>query len=75
MLGVLLIIIPACAGYAQLQSDNSIGGLAGAPFRMGFGSRGIGMGNALSAVTTGDLSSYYNPALTPLQTAPELMAS
>ena len=35
----------------------------GAFSRMGFGARGIGMGNAMSAVTTGNLVSYYNPAL------------
>jgi hypothetical protein len=39
----------------------------GAFSRMGFGARGIGMGNALSAVTTGNLVSYYNPALTVFQ--------
>jgi len=35
----------------------------GAFSRMGFGARGIGMGNAMSAVTEGNLVSYYNPAL------------
>jgi hypothetical protein len=30
---------------------------------MGFGARGMGMGNALTAITSGDLTSYYNPAL------------
>jgi hypothetical protein len=30
---------------------------------MGFGARGIGMGNALTAVTAGDIVGYYNPAL------------
>jgi len=39
----------------------------GAFSRMGFGARGIGMGNAMSAVTTGNLVSYYNPALPPFQ--------
>ena len=34
---------------------------------MGFGARGIGMGNAMSSVTTGNLVSYYNPALSPFQ--------
>ncbi len=32
---------------------------------MGFGARGIGMGNAMTAVSWGDLASYYNPALAP----------
>lgn len=40
-----------------------LGGTAGAFSRMGFGARGIGMGNAQTAVTTGDLVGYYNPAL------------
>lgn len=34
---------------------------------MGFGARGIGMGNAMSAITTGELNSYYNPALNSFQ--------
>lgn len=34
---------------------------------MGFGARGIGMGNAMSAVTEGNLVSYYNPALSAFQ--------
>jgi hypothetical protein len=32
---------------------------------MGFGARGIGMGNAMMAVPTGDVNSYYNPAILP----------
>jgi len=39
----------------------------GAFSRMGFGARGIGMGNAMSSVTEGNLVSYYNPALSPFQ--------
>ena len=39
----------------------------GAFSRMGFGARGIGMGNAMSAVITGELVSYYNPAVTVFQ--------
>lgn len=35
--------------------------------RMGFGARGIGMGNAMSAITDGNLVSYYNPAITVYQ--------
>jgi hypothetical protein len=30
---------------------------------MGFGARGMAMGNAMSAVTSGDILGYYNPAL------------
>ena len=35
--------------------------------RIGFGARGIGMGNAMSSVIEGELVSYYNPAVTPFQ--------
>ncbi len=42
---------------------SSINSLPGAFSRMGFGARGIGMGNAMSAVTEGNLVSYYNPAV------------
>jgi opacity protein-like surface antigen len=34
---------------------------------MGFGARGIGMGNAMSSVTEGTLVSYYNPAVSVFQ--------
>jgi hypothetical protein len=34
---------------------------------MGFGARGMGMGNAMSAVNEGNLVSYYNPALVVFQ--------
>jgi hypothetical protein len=40
-----------------------LGGTPGAFSRMGFGARGMGLGNALTAVTTGDIVGYYNPAL------------
>ena len=41
--------------------------MPGAFSRMGFGARGMGMGNAMSAVTEGNLVSYYNPALAVFQ--------
>ena len=41
--------------------------MPGAFSRMGFGARGIAMGNAMSAVTEGNLVSYYNPALSVFQ--------
>lgn len=44
-------------------SSAQLGGTPGAFSRMGFGARGIGMGNALTAVTSGDIVGYYNPAL------------
>ncbi len=50
-----LLLLP---GFAQAQN-----GTAGAFTRMGFGARGQGMGNALSTVNSGTISTYYNPAL------------
>jgi len=39
--------------------------------RIGFGARGIAMGNAMSAVIEGELVSYYNPAVNPLASKPD----
>lgn len=49
------------------QTAGESGVLPGAFSRIGFGARGTGMGNAISAVTTGELVSYYNPALSVFQ--------
>lgn len=65
---VSLFLIPEVAG-AQ------IGGGAGAYSRMGFGARGMAMGNALTAVTTGDAVGYYNPAALPLAEYRNITAS
>jgi len=54
-----LCLVAFFAGSSHAQDA----GTAGAFARMGFGARGMGMGNTLSAVTTGDVSTYYNPAL------------
>lgn len=61
----------ACAGIALLflllpsPTRAQIGGEAGSSTRIGFGARGMAMGNAMSAVDEGELSAYYNPALLP----------
>jgi hypothetical protein len=47
------------------SADAQIGGRAGSFARMGFAARGIGMGNAMTAVNSGAISTYYNPALAP----------
>jgi len=62
---VVAALVAHCIGsiaYAQL------GGQPGSFQRMGFGARGMAMGNAMSAIPTGDLASYYNPALLPFGT-------
>lgn len=53
--------------FAQSNQFVEISSQPGAFSRLGFGARGMGMGNAMSAVISGDLVSYYNPALTPFQ--------
>lgn len=42
---------------------------------MGFGARGMGMGNALTGVVNGENSGFYNPAIVALQKAPAASAS
>ena len=53
--------------HAQSEQFSEISSQPGAFSRMGFGARGIGMGNAMSAVLTGNKVSYYNPALAAFQ--------
>ncbi|MBI5022035.1 MAG: PorV/PorQ family protein [Ignavibacteriales bacterium] len=48
--------------YSQ-QSFSQNAGKAGAFARMGFGARGMAMGNALTAVNSDEIFAYYNPAL------------
>jgi hypothetical protein len=44
---------------------SQIASLPGAFSRIGFAARGMAMGNAMTAVTTGTINSYYNPANNP----------
>jgi hypothetical protein len=46
---------------------SKVNSAAGAFSRIGFGPRGIAMGNSISAVKDGDLLSYYNPAVSVFQ--------
>ncbi|MCX6142010.1 MAG: hypothetical protein NTZ35_02200 [Ignavibacteriales bacterium] len=50
------------------QNSYALGGLAGSAMRMGFGARGMTMGNSIGAMTNEDGLSYYNPAIVPFQT-------
>lgn len=59
----IIISIILLLNWSILEAQ--IGGKAGSFARMGFGARGMSMGNAISAVTTGEINSYYNPALIP----------
>jgi hypothetical protein len=61
--------ISVAAGLiAAVVSSHAFAQLAGEPgafARMGFGARGMAMGNAMAAVSSGEIASYYNPALLP----------
>lgn len=60
----LFFVSIAVFGQSQFNEINS---MPGSFSRMGFGARGMGMGNAMLAVTTGNLVAYYNPAMSVLQ--------
>ena len=61
---VLIIVLAITLQVISAQPKfSSISSMPGAFSRMGFGARGMGMGNAMSAVTEGNLVSYYNPAV------------
>jgi len=65
---IISIIILVCSIPLLAQPEFSrISSLPGAFSRIGFGARGIGMGNAMSSVIEGNLVSYYNPALSVFQ--------
>jgi hypothetical protein len=68
---VLLLLSILLGNAASAQ----IGGTAGSFSRVGFGARGIGMGNACTAVASGPVSSYYNPALSAFSGSPTATAT
>ncbi len=65
-LSAIIFLVTIITLQAQPEFT-SIASKPGAFSRMGFGARGIGMGNAMSAITHGEINSYYNPALSSFQ--------
>jgi hypothetical protein len=61
----LLAVLLAGTVVLSTPVSAQIGGDPGAFSRVGFGARGMSMGNAMSAVENGDVAAYYNPALLP----------
>lgn len=59
---LLTVLFSSVIVFGQPELSK-IASMPGAFSRMGFGARGIGMANAMSAVTEGNLVSYYNPAV------------
>lgn len=55
---ILLTLVAITTIYSQNLSVASFS-------RLGFGSRGISMGNAMSSVVYGEVTGYYNPAVLP----------
>ena len=66
LLPLLLVLAPVWSAFGQE---------AGSFTRLGFGSRGMGMGNALAADLSGNASPFYNPALAPFVNKQTLAAS
>lgn len=60
------LLLPVSDIISQPEMSASAG-RPGAFSRIGFGARGIGMGNALAAVKTGGIAAYHNPALSVFQ--------
>ncbi|MBU0474256.1 MAG: hypothetical protein KKF62_08835 [Bacteroidetes bacterium] len=67
LLSVIFITFLVSNIFAQSNQYSEIASMPGAFARMGFGARGMGMGNAMSSVITGDKVAYYNPALSVYQ--------
>jgi hypothetical protein len=64
---IIYITILFSAGLIAQPKFSEYQSMTGSFSRIGFGARGIGMGNAMSAVTEGELVSYYNPAVSAFQ--------
>jgi len=61
----ILILVFTAIGFQH--ADAQLGSYAGAFSRLGFGARGMAMGNAVSSDIFGDISGIYNPALATFQ--------
>lgn len=57
---------------SPLLSMGQNGGSAGAFSRLGFGPRGMAMGNAMGSVSSDGIFAYYNPALAALTTKSQI---
>lgn len=64
---ILIIILISSVALLAQPEFSKISSMPGAFSRLGFGARGMGMGNAMSSVIEGNIVSYYNPALSVFQ--------
>lgn len=66
----ILFLVAILLLTTQLDAQRKMSDISSAPgafSRIGFGARGIGMGNALGAIKSGNVFTYYNPALAVFQ--------
>lgn len=75
MINRILILSLVCAVCLFTTVEAQLAGTAGTFARMGFGARGMGMGNAMTAVIQSELAGYYNPAIAPFEATRTAMAS
>jgi hypothetical protein len=64
---IKIFLLIAMLNIAATNVNAQEGSYAGSFARMGFGARGLSMGNALVSDIYGDVSGYYNPALSCFQ--------
>ncbi|MFA5403728.1 MAG: PorV/PorQ family protein [Ignavibacteria bacterium] len=58
-----ILLIFTILFLSHLSADAQLGSYAGGFARMGFGARGLALGNAMVSDIFGDVSGYYNPSL------------
>ncbi len=66
-ISLLFLILLMSGSIANLSAQDYSGGFIGSFSRMGFSPRGMGMGNAMTSVTSEGSYSYYNPAFAAVQ--------
>jgi len=69
---VLILVSISLSAQPKFESTNAAPGEFS---RMGFLPRGVAMGNAMSAVNTGSVSAFYNPALPVFQDGNDFQAA
>jgi hypothetical protein len=58
-----ILLIITILILSHISADAQLGSYPGSFARMGFGARGLAMGNAIVSDIFGDVSGYYNPSL------------
>ncbi|MDZ7718760.1 MAG: hypothetical protein U5K72_08095 [Balneolaceae bacterium] len=64
---ISMVILLFSGLILNLNAQNNSGGFAGSFSRIGFSPRGMGMGNAMTSVTSEGSYGYYNPAFAAIE--------